>query len=192
MMGDPAAAEADWVRLFYAVMPTGAAVAASSAAGRALPVTRGARLVPAVNHHLTVAFVGSVPASRLGDLRAIGRRQPVAGFPLRFDAYEYWPKPEVIVAAARVIPSELTRLWEQLHRDLAANGFAIDPKRLRPHVTLARKVTQAPVLQALSPFDWPVDQFSLVRSDTRGVESVYTVVDTWPLLYDAEKHWKTL
>jgi len=53
---------------------------------------------------------------------------------------------------------------------------------LRPHVTLARKVTQAPVPQAMSPIDWRVRSFSLARSDTSGARSVYTVVDTWPLL----------
>jgi 2'-5' RNA ligase len=56
---------------------------------------------------------------------------------------------------------------------------------LRPHVTLARKVAQAPVLQAMSPFDWSARSFSLVSSDTSGAHSVYTVVDTWPLLYEA-------
>jgi len=143
--------------------------------------------VPAGNRHLTVAFVGAVPASQLPELVAIGHSSGRRAFSLRFDVYEYWPKPEVVVAAARVVPPALARLWEQLHRDLAALHYALTPKRLRPHVTLARKVAQAPVLQAMSPFDWRVEALSLLRSDTSGVESVYTVVDTWPLLYDAEK-----
>lgn len=49
---------------------------------------------------------------------------------------------------------------------------------------LARKVAQAPVLQALSPISWNVRSFSLVSSDTSAAHSVYTVVDTWPLLYE--------
>jgi nicotinamide-nucleotide amidase len=53
---------------------------------------------------------------------------------------------------------------------------------LRAHVALARKVAQLPVLQAMSPFSWPARSFSLIGSDTSGVCSVYTVVDTWPLL----------
>jgi 2'-5' RNA ligase len=69
-----------------------------------------------------------------------------------------------------------------LHRDLAAAGMALAPKRLRPHVTLARKAAQAIVPQAMSPFAWKAREFCLVRSETGGVQSAYTVVDTWPLL----------
>ncbi|MDB6087195.1 MAG: 2-5 ligase, partial [Gammaproteobacteria bacterium] len=93
----------------------------------------------------------------------------------------------VVVAAARTIPAELERLWQQLHRDLAEHRWALDSKRLRPHVTLARKVSQAPVFPALSAFEWPVRDFSLMRSDTSGIQPSYTVLDTWPLLYDSVK-----
>jgi 2'-5' RNA ligase len=103
---------------------------------------------------------------------------------LVFDAYDYWPKPEVVVAAARTIPSVLDQLWRELHGALALRQWALDPKRLRPHVTLARKVSQAPVLQAFSAVEWTVSKFSLLRSDMRGSGPVYTVVDTWPLLDD--------
>jgi hypothetical protein len=49
-------------------------------------------------------------------------------------------------------------------------------------VTLARKVMQAPVPQAMSAFVWRATSFSLVLSETGGIASAYTVVDTWPLL----------
>jgi 2'-5' RNA ligase len=81
----------------------------------------------------------------------------------------------------------MEQLWQQLHRDLAEHGWTLDAKRLRPHVTLAKKVPQAPVLQAMSSFEWLVRDFCLMRSDTSGVESAYTVVDTWPLLDNSEK-----
>ena len=188
MTTDVSATGVPSVRLFFAAMPGAAAAGHLDAAARALPPSPSARLVPAVSRHLTVAFVGNVAATRLPALRAVGARQRTAAFRLRFDAYEYWPKPEVVVAVARLVPPALDQLWRQLHRDLAAEGWALDAKRLRPHVTLARKVAQPPVLPAMSPFDWCVDALHLVRSDTSGSESVYTVVDTWPLLYEPEKH----
>jgi 2'-5' RNA ligase len=175
------------VRLFFAVVPDSTLRARIAAAAESLPLESEARLVPRTNYHMTLAFVGEVAPSQVPLLRQIGGAQRTAAFSLRADAYEYWPKPEVIVAAARTIPSELEQLWQQLHRDLAGHRWALDPKRLRPHVTLARKVSQAPVLQAMSPFDWLVRDFSLMRSDTSGIQSAYTVVDTWPLLYDTEK-----
>lgn len=175
------------LRMFFAAVPTPPTRECISAAARAAQLQPAARLVPAENYHMTLAFVGAIPASRVAELQAIGRAQRAHRFALRFDAYEYWPKPEILVAAARIIPAALDLLWQQIHRDLAAHQWALDPKRLRPHVTLARKVSQAPVLQAMSPFEWQVEAISLIRSDTGGSESAYTVVDTWPLLYDAEK-----
>ena len=173
--------------MFFAAIPTVQTRERLRTTAQAVRLGAEARLVPAMNYHLTLAFVGAIPASRVAELQAIGRAQRAARFFVRFDAYEYWPKPEVVVAAARTIPQALEPLWRELHRDLAQHQWALDPKRLRPHVTLARKVAQAPVLQAMSSFDWFVHDISLVRSDTSGNQSAYTVVDTWPLLDSAEK-----
>jgi 2'-5' RNA ligase len=175
-------AEPGSLRCFFAVWPDAAARERIAAAAAGVEGGEGARLVPAENYHLTLAFVGEIAAAQLGGLRQIGRELRAPGFTLAFDAYEYWPKPEVVVAAAREIPSALSGLWQQLHRDLKGAGLALAPKRLRPHVTLARKVTQAPVWPAMSLFEWSARDFSLVRSDSAAAGSVYTVVDTWPLL----------
>ena len=169
-------------RLFFAALPDEAAGEALAGVAAALELGAGARLVPRNNHHMTIAFIGDVPESQLPLVRAIGGLQSGGAFRLRFDAYEYWPKPEVVVAAARTVPQALQALWQRLHRDLSAAGWALDAKRLRPHVTLARKVAQAPVLPAMSGVDCHVSTCCLMRSTTCGVQSVYTVVDTWSLL----------
>jgi len=115
-------------------------------------------------------------------LLSIGAEIRAARFQLSFEALEYWPKPEVVVAAARSIPPALQALWDDLHARLAKCEFALAPKRLRPHVTLARKISQAPVPAVMSPLLWEVSNFSLVRSHLGGTHPAYTVVDTWPLL----------
>jgi 2'-5' RNA ligase len=171
-------------RLFFAVLPD-TATRTKIAAVAAEPAWRSeARVVPRDNYHMTLAFVGAVPAAAVSVLAEIGGAQRSVGFTLRFEAYEYWPKPEVVVAAARQIPQPLEQLWQGLHVALAEHGWALAPKRLRPHITLASKIAQTPVLPTMSPFDWTMSEFSLMRSEPRGVESVYTVVATWPLLYD--------
>jgi len=178
-------AENSRVRLFFAALPDAATRERIAAAADALPLASGTQWVRWDNYHVTLAFIGEIAAPLVPALLEVGRAQRSPGFSLRFDAYEYWPKPEVVVAAARAIPRALEQLWQRLHRELAAHQWALDPKRLRPHVTLARKVSQAPVLQAMSSFDWPVREFCLMRSDTSGAQSAYTVVDTWSLLDDA-------
>jgi len=170
------------LRVFYALWPSSEPREALAR----LIVTRDAgpraSPVPAANYHVTIAFVGSVPAERLPVLLGIGAETRAARFALRFEALEYWPKPEVVVASVRTIPPALQVLWDDLHARLAAHDFELAPKRLRPHVTLARKVTQAPVPMVMSPLDWEANNFSLVRSVVGGAHSAYTVVETWPLL----------
>lgn len=168
--------------MFFALWPDAQTRARVAAAAAAVTLGSGARAVPRENYHATVAFVGEIPVADVESLRIIGRQQRAAAFAIQFDAYEYWPKPASVVAAARNIPPQLEDFWRVLHADLAAAGMARAPKRLRPHVTLARKAAQAIVPQAMSPIAWQAREFCLVHSQTGGAQSVYTVVDTWALL----------
>jgi 2'-5' RNA ligase len=138
--------------------------------------------VPRENYHVTIAFVGDVPRTQMRGLEQIGCAQQPMRCALKFDAFEYWPKPQVAVAAAREISPELEHFWQALHRDLALLSLALEPKRLRPHLTLARHVPHSPEPGAAPSLLWSPREFSLVHSDTSGSQSVYTVVDTWPLL----------
>jgi 2'-5' RNA ligase len=142
--------------------------------------------VPPQNYHLTLAFIGEVSESQVAVLRQIGRAQRAPGCTIAIDAYEYWVEPQVVVAVALQPPPALVLLWMQLRESLLPHHAALNLSHrqppLRAHVTLARKVAQAPVLPAMSPIYWSAKSFSLVRSDTRGPHAVYTVVDTWPLL----------
>jgi 2'-5' RNA ligase len=171
------------IRLFFALWPdepVRSALAAVAAA--ALPLAAAARAVPRENYHLTVALVGEVPADSLERVRRIGREMRAAEFDVNFNAYEYWPKPEVVVAAAHSIPAPLQSLWADLHQALAEDGIGLRVKKLRPHVTLAHHIAEAPPLPPLRPFTWPARALCLVRSATGAPAPVYTVVDTWSLL----------
>jgi len=167
------------VRLFYALWPDVHIAKHLARAAAAVPLAGDARRVPCDNFHVTLAFIGEVAASQLPALRRIGSAQRALECSITFDGYEYWSEPQVVAAVVRECPAALIELSAALYRALSRSGTP-----LRAHVTLARKVSQAPVLQALSPFQWNVRTFSLVSSDTRGAHSVYTVVDTWPLLYE--------
>jgi 2'-5' RNA ligase len=175
------------LRLFFAVTPDPVVREQIAAVSRSLSLEAGVRRVPRENYHMTLAFVGDVAVSQLPILLKAGAAQKERAFSVTVDACEYWPKPGAIVAAARFVPAELHRLWRQLHQDLAGYAWALESERLRPHVTLARKVSQPPVLQAMSAVDWRVRDFCLMRSDTSGIRAAYTVVDTWSLLDSAEK-----
>ncbi|HLN48040.1 MAG TPA: RNA 2',3'-cyclic phosphodiesterase [Steroidobacteraceae bacterium] len=175
------------MRLFFAVLPPVEVRDGIAAAALRLPLDAKSALVRPDNYHMTLAFVGEVPAAQLAIVRAIGESQHACSFTVRFDAYEYWPEAAVLVAAARDIPSSLARLWERLHAGLAGQQLARKPELLRPHVTIARKVSQAPVLQAMTAFAWKAQTFSLMQSNRNGVEPTYTVLNTWSLLDEGAK-----
>ena len=174
------------MRLFFALWPDAGTRDRIEKAAAALTLAHGVRRVPRENYHVTLAFVGEAAESQIRALLEVGRSQRSLACSVKFDACEYWPEPQVAVAVALETPAAIGELSTRLHVALAGRDAALKISRvealLRAHVTLARKVAQAPVLQAMSPFCWSARSFSLVRSDTSGPQSVYTVVDTWPLL----------
>jgi len=168
-------------RFFFAALPD---PEARERIGSAAAALKAAIPVDPEDYHVTLAFVGEVPERQLAPLRCIGASQQARRFALRLDHYDYWPRPRVLVAAASAVPAELRSLAYALIADLAAKIPALEPAphELRPHVTLARKVTQAPVLPALRPIAWTPRAFHLMRASAPGATPRYTVVDTWPLL----------
>ncbi|HEY0800584.1 MAG TPA: RNA 2',3'-cyclic phosphodiesterase [Steroidobacteraceae bacterium] len=167
------------MRLFFALWPDTDVTAQLASAASKLTMHAPGRLVNPKNYHLTLAFIGEVANSRLAVLQQAGRSLRAPGYDICLDSMEYWPASQAVVAAAQEVPSGLMGLWAQLH-----DALAMPRTQFRAHVTLARNVTQAPVLQAMSPIFWRATSFGLVRSETGGAESAYTVVTTWPLLYE--------
>jgi 2'-5' RNA ligase len=175
--------------MFFALWPDAGVRALIADAAAALRLRSAARPVPPENYHLTLAFVGEVPSSSLAVLQQIGRSQREPACTISLDAYEHWRESRVVVAVARETPTALTLLSTRLRA--ALQDRQAEPP-LRSHVTLARKVAQAPVLQAMSVIQWHAKAFSLVSSDTHGPHAVYTVVDTWPLLDETPIPQKSL
>ena len=138
--------------------------------------------VPAENYHLTLAFVGSVTEARLEALKGIGAALRGAPCRLRFDALDHFRRARVLALTARECPEPLARMRERLLAALEREAFAIDGEGFTPHVTLARKVRQAPVATRLPALDFTMREVSLIASDTSGPVTRYTVVATWPLL----------
>ena len=168
------------MRLFFALWPEVDIVRQLEAAANALTLEGATRWVPASNYHLTLAFVGEVSDNKLALLRQIGQSIRASRFTAVCDCLEYWPEPRAVVAAVRHAPTALLDLSATLHEAIALPQMA-----LRAHVTIARKVAQPPVLPAMSPIVWRATEFSLIVSQTGGAASAYTVVDTWPLLYES-------
>jgi 2'-5' RNA ligase len=165
-------------RLFFALWPGEELRAALTVAFAPAVAAAGGRAVPAHNLHLTLAFLGAVPAAALDRLVALGAALDLPQAGVRLDRLDWWRRAEVLVAAASEPPAALLELQAHLRRLLNEAGFRIDSQPFRPHVTLARKVSSPPP-SVQSAVVWPIATAALVESVPAPGGSRYTPLTTW-------------
>jgi RNA 2',3'-cyclic 3'-phosphodiesterase len=122
--------------------------------------------------HVTLHFIGNVPAARLPDLRA-GLEVEWSGCDLAFDRATVWPGGIAVLEASRV-PAPLAQLHADLAEELRELGLPVESRPYRPHVTLARKAFAARP-PAFDPLRWRAGPgYALVRSvgGGRGYETL--------------------
>ena len=173
------------LRLFFAVLPPVEIRSGIADAALRLPLEAGSAPVPPENYHMTLAFIGEVPAMQLAPCARIGAAQRACAFTVRLDAYEYWPKPRWWRRRAREIPAALARLWERLQAALASHRVGGQS----PAAAAACDDCEEGVASACAASDVCIRleaarTFSLMQSTrsgarpSRGVQPIYTVVDT--------------
>jgi 2'-5' RNA ligase len=176
------------LRLFFALQPTAEQGAALLADVERQFAGHGLVAIPVGNVHATLCFLGAVDAVRVPVLREAAARVEGRRLSLRFDALEYWARPQIVCATASpagVLGADL--LARAIGDEVIAAGFSPDIKPFRAHLTLARKVRrdQAERLalpQPLQPsFVMRCDEFVLMQSSRGENGSVYTAIDRWPL-----------
>jgi len=173
-------------RLFFALWATAEERRALSAAAAAAVGSSGGRAVPQANLHVTLAFLGQVPAARTTELAAlahrVGTNGALAGTPLllQFERLAYWHAPQILVALSTA-GAAAAALAAALQREASAAGFLPDLKPFRAHVTVARKVTHAAASTPLPSVSWKCAEFVLVESRTVATGSVYSVLESYLL-----------
>lgn len=184
-------------RLFFALWPDAVARASLAALVPALGATvpADARVSPAGNLHLTLAFLGAtapaVEARLLQYAKDIAGRAPLssdattfAAFSLTLDTVGHWPHSRVVFAAPSQMPAVLIALAAELRSQAIAAGVPMPaPPPFRAHVTLARRVATAPPLSwpLAAPIAWPIDRFALVWSRPTPAAPAYEIVASWSL-----------
>ncbi|QHL86496.1 RNA 2',3'-cyclic phosphodiesterase [Nibribacter ruber] len=147
------------------------------------------RMVPAQNLHLTLFFIGNVPAIKeipiINHLKEIAQQyQP---FTLTLEQLEPGPKrsaPRLIWARFQALAA-----FEKLSLDLA-NVFSPNPSKhdkFIPHVTVCRfkkeirPAHNMPLVQPSEKLMFPVKSLALWQSVLGSPHPVYTVVQEFPL-----------
>ena len=165
-------------RLFFAVYPDDrvrgqlARVQAGFAAGTA-------RAVPPDNFHLTLAFLGEVPANERECCAQAAGTVEIPRTSIMLDRFGCFGKPPLCWLGPTAIPMELRTLYKRLQRAIAPCGYH-DRREFRPHVTLFRKASGLTVPDAGPPkIEMPVDRFFLVESVLRSNGAVYVPIEEY-------------
>jgi 2'-5' RNA ligase len=173
--------EAGGRRLFFALWPPRQTAAALRRVAEALPSDGRARLVPARNLHVTLAFLGRTAEARVADAVAAARSVECPAFAMKVDRLGYWSRGHVLWAGPRTAPPGLAALAEALKRALGRAGFECDERLFAAHVTLARKAGRPGRLPRLPAARWNVTEFALVESTPTTAGSRYDTLERFAL-----------
>jgi 2'-5' RNA ligase len=147
------------------------------------------RWIKPENFHITLAFLGDVPEQQLLKLQSIAQHVACNHSPdwLQFSRLAWLPsphRPKVLV----VEPEENGRLYNvqaDLAQCLRKKGFAVDHRRFRPHISLARvkgRLSPVSLHEPLPPIDLPMDELVLFSSRLTPGGAIYTPLNIAPLL----------
>ncbi|MFZ2852796.1 MAG: RNA 2',3'-cyclic phosphodiesterase [Rhodocyclaceae bacterium] len=187
---------AEAVRVFFALSPDRRCAQRLQLLADDLALRLGGRAMQPETLHLTLAFLGDLPADRLPVLLALAgavaddARQwapPGTGSGvLRLDRLAYWARQRLLWAGSTSFPPMLRALAGQLAEKTRATGIAVPRSAFVPHVTLVRKLLLAPAESELdllkdAPLAWPWHEFVLLRSRRSGVVPAYERLGRWKL-----------
>jgi 2'-5' RNA ligase len=148
------------LRLFYALWPDEPVRDALTG----LQSNLQGRLTRRANLHLTLAFLGSQPASLVPTLIDVLHQLPAPDMLLTLDRFGYFSRPRVAWAGLREVPAALTSLHAALNAALAQHDIVFERQAaFKPHVTLARNAAPPPDT-SFEPIAWHPRQVALVES----------------------------
>jgi 2'-5' RNA ligase len=147
------------------------------------------------NIHLTLKFLGEVPATAVPDFSA-AISQAVTGvepFSVLLEGKGVFPRrrdPRVLWIGLTDPEGKLAELHSRVEAESFASGFAKEDKRFHPHLTLARLRSQQNVgelvetheLLAFEPQQIRIAELVVFRSELSSSGSQYTAISRHPLL----------
>lgn len=162
------------MRFFFAAWPPAETASALEGWARGLE----GRATPAGKIHLTLAFLGAVTPEK-----AIAAARRVQGQPhqIPIEIAKYWKHNRVLWVGPCETPEKLKALVDALHFELYRAEYILEHRPFATHVTLMRTPRSPAVLPPLPKVDWPVKEFSLVRSVLSAKGSTYEIFERFPL-----------
>ena len=166
-------------RLFFALLPDAEAKAAISSLQQQLPED-ALRIYTADNLHQTLVYLGEFSEADLMELITACQSIHLPPVKMQFEQLIFWPQPKVLCLLAQTEPAELLELVQALNEIAGLFDVKLDPRPYRPHITLARKASEAIELD-FAPISFIADEFVLMQSQSTDTGPVYKPLYCWPL-----------
>lgn len=138
------------------------------------------RRVPAANIHMTLAFLGNVPVSRLDDLCSLAAKLDFPLCEMTLDIAGSFRKSRVGWLGCSHPMPELEAFQDTLVNALSEGGFAPDARAWKPHVTLYRDLRKPVGTMPVKPVRWRLTEFCLMHSGQCPKGVLYTPIGRWP------------
>lgn len=167
-------------RLFFALWPNETVRQQLVEACAQIANVRGQRSVLPGNLHLTLHFLGNIELSRVDCFRQQAEIVSADRFSLEINRMGYFKKPRVLWLGCEQLPDQLIQLHASLGAQIQACGFRQEQRPYHPHITMARKLTQAPPSIPIKPIEWDVNEFVLIQSFTHAAGVEYRVKQAFP------------
>ncbi|MEO8408454.1 MAG: RNA 2',3'-cyclic phosphodiesterase, partial [Oxalobacteraceae bacterium] len=123
------------------------------------------RMTAAEDLHLTLVFLGAMPAASLPALQALMAKLPAAAMTLNLDCPGYFARKAISWVGMQSPPDGLAALRHALLGALAQQNIIVDQgARFKPHITLARDAAATAAAPDMTPILWRADHIALVQS----------------------------
>lgn len=151
------------------------------------------RWVKPHNIHLTLKFLGPVPAEGLQDVVRAAQRAAVPAPPIMLEVtvlgcFPDRRAPRVIWAGLKQLPKELRDLQQRVEKELVAIGYSAESRPFSPHFTLGRvrsgrnlpKLVAAMQAERLEPLRFDVAEVVVMASRLHASGALYTPISRIP------------
>lgn len=172
----PAATE----RIFFALWPDARTARRLHSLGREIDQGRGARVMRAETLHVTLAFLGDIPLSRIAQLKRLAAKVEFSAFDLRLDFVDRWAHNRIVWLGSSEQSHDLSKLAADLQNVLEKAGFKLEKRSFQPHLTLLRKANYPVCRMPIETQHWRAEAFSLVASRRTADGARYKILSRWP------------
>lgn len=163
-------------RLFIALWPDAAVRSSIDRATREIAAASGGRVIPSVNFHITLVFLGAIAESRVSALIDCIWSEAIVPFELFFGHVTWWERQQVLCLEPLSGQDAVVSLVDRLRLSLRTEGFGVETRSFRTHITLAREVRRECKVGSIESLRWRVGRIELIESTLTKDGSKYTIV----------------